>query len=60
MIYKYKCSNKECNLEKEIKQSIKEDSIKICPSCNKETFNRVIEVSNFILKGVGVYKNGTY
>lgn len=60
MIYKYKCLNNSCNHEEKIKQSIKEDSIKICPLCKKETFNRVIEVSNFVLKGIGVYKNGTY
>lgn len=53
--YLYKCQN--CG-EKEIKQSIKEDKIKECPTCNNSNFERLINNGNFILNGSGWYKDG--
>lgn len=58
--YTYKCFNKECNHQEEIKQRITEDKITKCTKCNKETFDKIILSSNFTINGIGVYKNGTY
>lgn len=62
-LYDYKCLNKDCNnFDKvfEVKQSIKDDKLKKCSCCEKETLEKQITKSNFVLKGIGVYKNNTY
>ena len=57
--YDYKCDN--CNHTQEHKQSIKEDKIKTCPMCMKETYQRLITGTNFNLKGSGWFKtDGKY
>lgn len=61
--YTYKCDNEECDIHGillEVRQSMKDDPVKICPDCEKETFNRVIAPSTFHLKGRGWYKTGGY
>lgn len=62
-VYDYKCSNKDCsNFDNifEVRQSIKEDKLKKCSHCEKDTLEKQITKSNFVLKGIGVYKNNTY
>ena len=53
--YQYRCSN--CGNELEIVQKMSDDSLTICPKCEKETFERVITAEGgFVLKGSGFYK----
>lgn len=58
--YSYKCNDNKCNHSFEIKQSIKEESLKDCPICNNKTLEKQITNGNFILTGIGVYKNNTH
>lgn len=52
--YEYACS--ECHNEWEEEQSIKEDALKICPKCHRESAHRQISRgAGFILKGGGWY-----
>ena len=53
--YSYKC-----NHSFEIKQSMKEDNLKDCPICKNETLEKQITNGNFIISGIGVYKNNTH
>ena len=53
--YQYRC--KSCGNELEIVQKMSDDSLTICPKCEKETFERVISAEGgFVLKGSGFYK----
>lgn len=54
--YEYECSDCSHNWEED--QSIKDDPIKTCPSCKKETAKRLISGSNFVLVGGGWAKEG--
>lgn len=49
MVYEYTCT--ECFHSWEETQSIKDDAIKICEKCKKETAKRLISKSNFVLSG---------
>lgn len=41
MLYDYECSN--CNHQlKDVYQSIKDDALTLCPSCNTNNLNRII------------------
>lgn len=52
--YEYACTS--CAHEWETEQSIREDPLKECPSCHKETARRQISRgTGFILKGGGWY-----
>ncbi|MRG96056.1 zinc ribbon domain-containing protein [Polyangium spumosum] len=52
--YEYACTS--CTHEWETEQSIREDPLKECPSCHKETARRQISRgTGFILKGGGWY-----
>lgn len=51
--YNYKCHDKECNHDFEIRQSIKDDKLKVCPKCNKETLEKVISAPLVQFKGNG-------
>ena len=54
--YEYACS--ECANEWEQEQSIKDDPIKQCPKCHKDTARRQISRgAGFILKGGGWYSD---
>jgi putative FmdB family regulatory protein len=46
LLYEYECS--ECDYIFEIKQSIHEDPIKICPECSAESARRVLHPPNLI------------
>ncbi len=53
--YQYRCKN--CGNELEIVQKMSDDSLTICPKCEKESFERVITAEGgFVLKGTGFYK----
>jgi putative FmdB family regulatory protein len=59
MTYEYECTSCQSKWEKE--QSIKDDPLKSCPYCQKETAKRLISgKGNFILQGTGWYKTGGY
>jgi putative FmdB family regulatory protein len=52
--YEYKCS--DCNHTFEIIQSMKEDPLKICPDCHKETLKKLVSGgAGLIFKGSGFY-----
>lgn len=52
--YHYSCS--ECGNDKEIRQKITDEALKICPICKKETFSRGPGGGQgFLLKGSGYY-----
>jgi len=52
--YEYACTS--CTHEWETEQSIREDPLKECPSCHKDTARRQISRgTGFILKGGGWY-----
>ena len=52
--YEYACTS--CAHEWEFEQSIREDPLKVCPACQKETARRLISRgTGFILKGGGWY-----
>lgn len=46
--YEYECS--DCGLNVEIQQSINDKKLTQCPSCDKETFDRVIGTPYFSVK----------
>ncbi len=54
--YDYHCST--CGHEAEVFQKISEDALRICPSCGKETFERLVSKSSFALRGSGWYADG--
>jgi putative FmdB family regulatory protein len=54
--YEYRCQ--ECKQEFEQTQSVKEDPIKTCPKCGKDSAQRLISSGNFILRGGGWYADG--
>jgi len=51
--YEYKC--KKCGNIFEKFQSITEDPIKKCKSCDGEAYRLISKNGNFILKGIGYY-----
>jgi len=51
--YEYKC--KKCGKIFEKFQSITEDPIKKCKTCNGEVYRLISKNANFILKGKGYY-----
>ncbi|MBV5303156.1 MAG: zinc ribbon domain-containing protein [Chlorobium sp.] len=53
--YQYRCTS--CGNELEIVQKMSDNSLTICPKCEKESFERVISAEGgFVLKGSGFYK----
>jgi putative FmdB family regulatory protein len=53
--YGYKC--KACG-EFDLQQSMKDDTLTICPKCGGKDITKVISVSaGFVLKGGGFYQN---
>ena len=62
MKYIYYCNNKECKKYKgnfEVEQSIKDNKLVHCKFCKTDSLEKLPQISNFKLKGVGVYNNGT-
>lgn len=56
--YKYKCTN--CHHKFEIKQRISEDKLKHCNKCDTDNLERLIQKSDFVLKGDGWFNKGGY
>lgn len=54
-IYEYEC--KECGHKQETVQKITADPLKTCPSCNSDSYRRLIGATGFILKGSGWYQS---
>ena len=54
--YNYKCS--ECDHQFETFQSMKDEPLKTCPECSKDTLDKLVSPSTFVLKGGGWYKDG--
>lgn len=54
--YDYHCSS--CGHEAEVFQKISEDPLRVCPSCGKESFERLVSRSSFALRGSGWYADG--
>lgn len=52
-LYDYRCTS--CNHTEEVKQSIKDDKITVCPKCFKPSYERLIGSTSFELKGTGYY-----
>lgn len=52
-IYCYKCF--DCNHYEEIKQSMDDDSLNVCPICGKPEFKRIIKNVGIIFKGSGFH-----
>jgi len=53
-IYEYECSN--CKFYVEALQKISDPPMAKCPSCGKETLQRLVSAPNFRLKGGGWYE----
>lgn len=47
--YEYRCE--QCGHELEIQQSMKDDSITLCPNCNTEHLERIISLTMWFVKG---------
>lgn len=54
--YDYHCSS--CGHEAEVFQKISEAPLRVCPSCGKESFERLVSRSSFALRGSGWYADG--
>ncbi len=52
-VYEYRCN--KCGHEFEEFQRITEDPIRKCPKCGKQTVERLISKTSFVLKGSGWY-----
>lgn len=52
--YEYECSN--CKFYSEVMQKISDPPLRKCPSCGKNTFQRLISAPVFRLKGSGWYE----
>jgi putative FmdB family regulatory protein len=52
-IYEYRCDS--CGHQEEFLQKLSDDPIKLCPSCGKETFSKMLSTAGFQLKGSGWY-----
>lgn len=52
--YEYQCL--ECNHKFEVFQSMKDDPIKVCPTCGKEV-RKLFSSAGIIFKGSGFYVN---
>lgn len=58
-IYKYKCTDVECEYEFEALQTMKEGLLKVCPECRQEdVLEKCISIINFRLLGEGWFKDG--
>lgn len=55
--YEYICNNTDCQHEFETFQSMKDDTITVCPLCNQPTLKRKIGLgAGIIFKGSGFYE----
>ena len=52
-IYEYRCS--KCGFQDEYLQKVSEPLLKVCPSCGKAKFEKLLSAPGFHLKGSGWY-----
>jgi putative FmdB family regulatory protein len=52
-IYEYRCS--DCGFQNEYLQKISERPMRVCPSCGKAAFAKMLSAAGFHLKGSGWY-----
>jgi putative FmdB family regulatory protein len=52
-IYEYRCS--ACGFGQEVLQKISARPLRVCPSCGKKKFTKLISAAGFQLKGSGWY-----
>ena len=52
-IYEYRCA--ECKFQEEYLQKVSESPLSVCPSCGKQSFNKLLSAAGFQLKGSGWY-----
>ena len=52
-IYSYRCQ--ACGFTKDALQKISDAPLTVCPSCNKDTFQKQLTAAGFQLKGTGWY-----
>ena len=52
-IYEYRCA--KCGFQDEYLQKISEAPLKVCPSCGKAKFEKLMSAPGFQLKGSGWY-----
>jgi putative FmdB family regulatory protein len=52
-IYEYRCA--KCGFQDEYLQKVSERPLKVCPSCGKATFKKLLSAPGFQLKGSGWY-----
>jgi putative FmdB family regulatory protein len=52
-IYEYRCS--DCGFQNEYLQKVSEPPMKVCPSCGKAAFAKLLSAAGFQLKGSGWY-----
>ncbi|OFZ93470.1 MAG: FmdB family transcriptional regulator [Betaproteobacteria bacterium RIFCSPLOWO2_02_67_12] len=52
-IYEYRCT--DCGFQNEYLQKLREPPMKVCPTCGKETFTKLLNAVGFQLKGSGWY-----
>ena len=52
-IYEYRCA--KCGFQDEYLQKVSERPLKVCPSCGKAKFEKLLSAPGFHLKGSGWY-----
>ena len=52
-IYEYRCAS--CGFQDEFLQKVSERPLKVCPSCGKARFEKMLSAPGFQLKGSGWY-----
>ena len=52
-IYEYRCA--KCGFQDEYLQKVSERPLKVCPSCGKAKFEKMLSAPGFHLKGSGWY-----
>jgi putative FmdB family regulatory protein len=52
-IYEYRCT--DCGFQNEYLQKVSEPPMKVCPSCGKPAFEKLLSAAGFQLKGSGWY-----
>jgi len=52
-IYEYRCA--KCGFQDEYLQKVSERPLKVCPSCGKAKFEKLLSAPGFQLKGSGWY-----
>lgn len=52
-IYEYRCDS--CGFQKEHLQKMSDDPLTTCPSCNTNSYQKLLSAAGFQLKGTGWY-----